>query len=53
MSRYYINDDYVTVIRKPKKNKQAQLPKTPNIEPLSKIIPGKHPVKFQRAKDLL
>jgi len=50
--RSYLNDDYLTVINN-KKCKQVKLPKTPKVEPLAKIIPGVHPVKFQRARDLL
>jgi len=49
----YHNDDYVVIIKYPKKNKQAQLPKKPKVEPLAKVYPGIHPVKFQKAKDLL
>ena len=52
MFRKYYNDDYLTVINI-KRDKQARLPKKPNVEPLSKVIPGTHPVKFQRAKDLV
>jgi len=49
------NDDYVVSLRKERKrprDKQSILPKKPRSEPLSKVIPGEHPVKFERAKDL-
>ncbi|MDE1867709.1 MAG: hypothetical protein KGI08_08400 [Thaumarchaeota archaeon] len=46
------NDDYVHVIKKPKKVKQARIPKPPKDYNGSKPVPGKHDVKFVKAKNL-
>lgn len=37
---------------RPKKCKQAQLPKKPRFEPKNKIIPGVYKVEFQRASEI-
>lgn len=52
--RSYRKDDYVTIVKKPKRCKQSILPreKKPKDYNGSKSTPGKHEVKFQRAKDL-
>jgi len=44
--------DYQRENKKTRKGKQGKLPKKPRFEPKTKIIPGKHPVIFKKAREL-
>ena len=43
--------DYQRENKKTRKGKQGKLPKKPRFEPKTKIIPGKHPVIFKKARE--
>lgn len=46
------NDNYVVTRRKPRRIRQPSIPKPPPDHNGSKSIPGKHEVKFVKAKNL-